>query len=128
MANITLYLTPDNLRPRRHAAPTFIRKRFALAAGNSTDVIQLGNIPAGAVVVGLAMDVSGTLGAGCVLTPRRGTTALAAASTAAAASRVSQSVTDVSTTDEMLNILIGAANVAATATVTVDVLFDAPVG
>jgi hypothetical protein len=125
MANIDTWRRTEKNRPQiSGGGATPFNFGFSLAAGTSADVIRLMPIPRNTYVVDLVLAISGTLGAGCTLQVRRATTALTAASTAAAANYVGQTLIghlDVpsSTAEEELNLVIAGANVAATATVTV---------
>ncbi len=132
MADITGYLTPFKLMPMLPTGVTPFRKQFVLSATSTdaggvpqiADVIRLGVINRGFVIVHAKMDISGTLGASCTLQLRRDTTALTAASTAAAANYLAQTAIDTPSTDfdDSLNIVIAGAVVGATATVTVEAL------
>lgn len=130
MADITTYRTALKDRPFVHDGSSWtIYKKFTLGAGSQNDTVNLVDIPRNHVVRNATLNVSGTLGASCTLTLRRDTTSLTGATTAGSASRVAQSVTDTpstSSTEGVLSLLIGGANVGTAATVTVEADF-APV-
>lgn len=133
MADVTGFLTPFKLMPIVPVGVTPFRKQFSLTttsgddagAPAAADVIRLGVINRGAVIKGAILSISGTLGSGCTLQLRRDTTALTAASTAAAANYLAQTVIDTPSTDfdDSLNLVIAGASVGATATVTVECYF-----
>ena len=133
MADVTGFLTPFKNMPMLPVGVSLFRKQFSLTATSSdaggapasADVIRLGVMPRGAVIVAAKLIISATLGAGCTLQLRRDTTALTAASTAAAANYLSQNAVDApsSDNDDSINLLIGGASVGATATVTVELLY-----
>jgi hypothetical protein len=120
MAEITTYELEATAVPQLEEGKiTFIEKQFSLAAGSQNDTITIVGDGVSRRVVDCWLSVSGTLGASCVLTARQNGTAVTGATTAAAASTVRQTVypQDANTGD--LDILIGGAAVAATATVKV---------
>ena len=127
MAAIDTHKVAKKDRPSvQNGAATPFRKRFSLAAGNQNDTVSIVDIPHFAVVRDLVVTVGGTLGSSCTILGARGATALTGATTAAGADREVQTVTDVpstSGTEDVLNVTIGGANVAATAVVTVDCNF-----
>lgn len=124
MAEITTHKVAKKDRPLAFSgSPTFFRKRFSLAAGNSGDTVSIVDIPHNYSVRNLVVTVAGTLGASCTILGARGATALTAATTAGGADREVQSVTDTpstSGTEDILNVTIGGAAVSATAVVTVE--------
>jgi hypothetical protein len=120
MAEITTYVLSDVLVPQLEEGKiTFIEKEFSLAAGNNGDTITIVDDGVSRRVVDCWLSVSGTLGASCTLTARQNGTAVTGATTAAAASTVRQTVYPQAANTGDLDILIGGANVAATATVKV---------
>ena len=133
MADVTGFLTPFKNMPLLPIGVTAFRKQFTLGTTSSDaggapasgDVIRLGVMPRGAVILTAKLIVSATLGSGCTLQLRRDTTALTAATTAAAANYLTQNAVDApsSDNDDSINLLIGGASVGASATVTVELLY-----
>jgi hypothetical protein len=122
MAEITTQKIANAVRAQREEGRVvLVEKSFSLAAGNNGDTITIAELGDKERVVGAFLDVSGTLGASCTLTARVGGTAVTGATTAAAASTVvmSKFPPAASAAGDKLDILIGGANVAATATVKV---------
>jgi hypothetical protein len=132
MADITGYLTPFKNMPHNPHGLTPFRKQFTLGVTSTdaggvpqiADVIRLGVLNRGAVIISAKLIISATLGAGCILQLRRDTTALTAASTAAAANYLLQTAIDTPSTDfdDSLNLVISGAVVGASATVTVELI------
>jgi hypothetical protein len=132
MADITGYLTPFKNMPYNPSGLTAFRKQFTLSTTSTdaagvpqiADVIRLGVLNRGLVIIAAKLIISATLGAGCILQLRRDTTALTAASTAAAANYLTQTAIDTPSTDfdDSLNIVISGAVVGASATVTVELI------
>lgn len=127
MANITSFLTPATRVRTVDVGQFTITKSADIANGGAlnADAIQLLTIPCNMRVTDAIQAVSATLGAGCTVqlrVNRSGVfTALVAASTAAAASvnRMNAAPMDLQTGD-ILELLVGGANVGAAANVTVD--------
>jgi hypothetical protein len=122
MAEITTFKIANAVRAMREEGKVvLVEKSFSLAAGNNADTITIAELAAGERVVGAFLDVSGTLGASCTLQARASGTAITSATTAAAASVVHMDKYPpaAAAAGDKLDILIGGANVAATATVKV---------
>jgi ethanolamine utilization microcompartment shell protein EutL len=121
MAEITTYALSDVLVPQLEEGKiTFIEKEFSLAAGNNGDTITIVDDGVSRRVVDCYLSVSGTLGAACTLAARHNSTAVTGTTTAAAASVVRQSSNyPPAASTGKLDLVIGGANVAATATVKV---------
>ncbi len=129
MSDVSTWLTANKDMPRREGSgPTLFRKQFTSGTALAqNDVILLASIPRYAIVKGAVLNVSGTIGASATLQLRRGTTALTAATTAAAATFLNQSVVDEPNTTvgtDSLNIVVAGAAAGTSATVTVELWFD----
>lgn len=125
MAEITTFKIANAVRPAREEGKVvLVEKSFSLAAGNNADTITIAELAAGERVIDFHLDVSATLGASCTLRGRVGGTAVTAATTAGAASYVSQNVYPLAAAaaGDKIDLLIGGANVSATATVKVAAL------
>jgi hypothetical protein len=122
MAEITTFKIANAVRAMREEGKVvLVEKSFSLAAGNNADTITIAELAAGERVVGAFLDVSGTLGASCTLQARASGTAITSATTAGGASVVHMDKYPpaAAAAGDKLDILIGGANVAATATVKV---------
>jgi hypothetical protein len=122
MAEITTQKITNALRPQREEGRVIlVEKSFSLSAGNNADTITIAELAEKERVIGCFLDVSGTLGASCTLQARASGTAITSATTAAAASVVHMDKYPpaAAAAGDKLDILIGGANVAATATVKV---------
>jgi hypothetical protein len=125
MAEITTFKIANAVRAMREEGKVvLVEKSFSLAAGNNADTITIAELAAGERVIDFHLDVSGTLGASCTLRGRVGGTNVTAATTAGAASYVAMNVYPVAAAaaGDKIDLLIGGANVGATATVKVAAL------
>lgn len=127
MANVTTYLAPAT-RMRVVDVGQFtltLANAIANAAANNGDAIQLVTLPCNLRVTDAILAVGASLGAGCTVqlrVNRAGVfTTLTAASTAAAASvnRMNAAPMDLLAGD-IIELIVGGANVGAAANVTVD--------
>lgn len=121
MPTISTIKLQDHLRVISSDRPQAFRYSFAISAtlADNTDDISLFDIPAGFALFALTMDVSATLGNATVQL-RAGTLALTPASTAGNADVDVQNNEDIPTTaTRTVNLLVGADDISAAATVVV---------
>jgi hypothetical protein len=125
MADYTTLKLPD-ARVKFHPVDAMlVHLTYTIPASGpaSGDNIVLMTIPANYVVVHYMQALSGTIGASATLTAKVGSTSIAAATTAGGADTKVQSLMDVpSASARNLQLTVGGANVAASATVTVQFL------
>jgi len=134
MADHTTYLSEAKLQRQNDVGLYAINKRVALAnstgatGGSQNDTQQLIPISRAGRIYAGGVQHDGTLGASCTLTLRRnrgGTrTAMTAATTAGGAGQALLTKPIDVAADDVIEILIGGANVGAAATVDVDLLIQ----
>jgi hypothetical protein len=96
---------------------------------NSGDDITVFTPPAGARIIGAKLRQTATLGASATAQLRQGSTALTSATSAGSANGVLQTgVLEPCSGSETINILIGGANITASATLRVELLMVMPKG
>lgn len=128
MATITDYALASVLTPVNEGGITtnvFRDLALTATAADATDDITVLTLPVGVRVVDASLSVDGTLGAGCTIQLRQGTTALTAATTAGGADFEQMNVFPpaATTAATTINILVGGADIAAAAGVKVHVAY-----
>ncbi|MBK8200439.1 MAG: hypothetical protein IPK75_18985 [Acidobacteria bacterium] len=123
--NTRVRIPPSKLPLLEPAETLWIFPFTTLASGDTNvaaaDSITLSEIPDGYMVTDAVLKIGGTLGADCTLQLRQGTTALTAASTAAAANFLRANNLPFTTSDgsHTLNLLIAGGAIAAAADIRV---------
>ena len=126
MAENTTVKRADHLRKfdACHAMYNYFSVTIPDDMAAQADFITIVDVPVGQMVVGLTAAPSATLGASCTLQARIGTTAISAATTAAATTPVVQNaIVAPSTSEATLNFLVGGAAITEPATLTVGFFF-----
>lgn len=125
MATITDFEIPDDQVPHGNCADrlTMVQWSYAAPASDgpaSGDRVNVCKVGAKQKVVAATISVDGTLGTGCTILLAVGTTAITAATTAAAAgNKVMSIVAEAAGSDGYLNVLVGGADVGAAANIKV---------
>ena len=132
MATITKFATPVLQTPRNPTErDTVIALTIPVVSGdaNNGDDITILTPPAGARLHGFTFGHSATLGAAATAQLRQGTTAITAATTAGGASRGLQTVVAAPADGaQTLNVLIGGANITASANIEITGFMTLPNG
>lgn len=122
MSAVTTWKIDDRLlRTPQMGSKGFIwfRAQLTIAGALNGDTIEMFNFPKQWMPLAGVLLVEGTLGASCTLTPRRASTAVGAASTAAAASGTQHTAalltSGVDDDATIFSLLVGGADIAASA-------------
>lgn len=122
LAFTTLARLPD----REEGKVAFFEHAMVIPASgvNNADDVTVVTMPAGFRILEAYLTVSATLGASATVQLRQGSTALTPATTAGGASTVSINRRPITTNGtDALNLLVGGANVTASATATVSITY-----
>lgn len=128
MATVDKFALAKTLTPLREGGvPTHVVQEISVVSGDASngDDVTILTVPKGLRVVDATLATSGTLGASCTVKLRQGTNDLTSATTAGSASVVQMDKfpPDVTTDDTAINLLVGGANIAASATIKVHVAY-----
>lgn len=121
MPNYTAKKQADHLRKFHPTVPmyNYVTMVIPSTAADTTESIELMDVPPGWTVTGLIWNISATLGASCAIQARVGTTAISAASTAGGAdTEVQTAYAAPSTSAQALNWLVSGGDTSASATLT----------
>jgi hypothetical protein len=126
MTTFTEYAIPANVTPvmRPGVTPLNFKVTAVVATWAANDVINLGKLLKGFSICWAKVWVKSTLGASCTVQLRVGTTAITAASTAAATSLVVQNagIEADANNDRDINLLVAGAAVGTAGVILVDVM------